>query len=490
MSKPVLLLVDDNEAALNSLTRLLKREYEVRTATTQSEALQQLSPPPDIALLDLRLKEDETDNREGIALLETLHQQFPDIPVLMHTAHGDVNAAVECVRLGAVDFIEKPRADIGEITARLARALEQARLRRRVTNLEQELNLIEPRQIVGASKQIVEVKQAIEAVASDGHVTVLIEGESGTGKELVARALHASGWRQSGPFVPVVLASLPPALIEGELFGYESGAFTDARRRHIGYLERAKDGLLFLDEIGELELPLQVKLLRFLEEREFQRLGGTTAIKVDVQVVAATNSDLRAEVKASRFREDLYFRLKGFEIKIPPLRERPEDIPLLADHFLNLFHQQGRKVLRFSPQAMDRLLQYQWPGNIRQLRTTMESALFRAFYRRHMEVEVEDLPPELTDSETTPPDGLPSTLELSLDEALAKTELTYIERALQQVQGKKTEAWKLLGLNDRFALLRRVKKIADRYPHLMNGFSFVKSAYHSETDDAKESGAS
>lgn len=489
MSKPVLLLVDDNQDALNSLTRLLKREYEVRTATTQSEALQQLSPPPDIALLDMRLEEDEPDNREGIALLETLHQQFPDIPVLMHTAHGDVDAAVECVRLGAVDFIEKPRADIGEITARLGRALDQARLRRRVTNLEQELNLIEPRQIVGASKQIVEVKQAIEAVAGDGHVTVLIEGESGTGKELVARALHASGWRQSGPFVPVVLASLPPALIEGELFGYESGAFTDARRRHIGYLERAKDGLLFLDEIGELELPLQVKLLRFLEEREFQRLGGTTAIKVDVQVVAATNSDLWAEVKAGKFREDLYYRLKGFEIKIPPLRERPEDIPLLVDHFLNLFHQQGRKVLRFSPQAMDRLLQYQWPGNIRQLRTTMESALFRAFYRRHMEVEVEDLPPELTESETTTTDALPSTLDLSLDEALAKTELAYIERALQQVQGKKTEAWKLLGLNDRFALLRRVKKIADRYPHLMNGFSFVKSAYHSETDDAKKGSA-
>jgi DNA-binding NtrC family response regulator len=490
MPKPVLLLVDDNQDALNSLTRLLKREYEVRTATTQSEALQQLSPPPDIALLDMRLEEDEPDNREGIALLETLHQQFPDMPVLMHTAHGDVDAAVECVRLGAVDFIEKPRADISEITVRLARALEQARLRRRVTNLEQELNLIEPRQIVGASKQIVEVKQAIEAVASDGHVTVLIEGESGTGKELVARALHASGWRQSGPFVPVVLASLPPALIEGELFGYESGAFTDARRRHIGYLERAKDGLLFLDEIGELELPLQVKLLRFLEEREFERLGGTTAIKVDVQVVAATNSDLRAEVKAGKFREDLYFRLKGFEIKIPPLRERPEDIPLLVDHFLNLFHQQGRKVLRCSPQAMDRLLQSQWPGNIRQLRTTMESALFRAFYRKHMEVEVEDLPPELTESETTPQEALPSTDEVSLDEALAKTELAYIERALQQVQGKKTEAWKLLGLNDRFALLRRVKKIADRYPHLMNGFSFVKSAYHSDTEGAKKSSAS
>lgn len=485
MSKPVLLLVDDNEEALTSLKRLLTRDYEVRSATSQSEALQQLSPPPDIALLDMRLEENDADNREGIALLETLRQQFPQLPVLMHTAHGDVDAAVECVRLGAVDFIEKPRADVREIRTRLSRALEQARLWRRVTDLEQELNLIEPRQIIGASPQMQEVKQSIEAVANDGRVTVLLEGESGTGKELVARALHASGWRHSGPFVAVVLAALPPDLIEGELFGHEVGAFTDARKRYIGYLERAKDGLLFLDEIGELEPRLQVKLLRFLEEREFQRLGGTNPISVDVQVVAATNSDLRANVEEGKFREDLYFRLKGFDIRIPPLRERSEDIPLLVDHFLGLFHHQGRKVLRFSPQAMDCLLQYNWPGNVRQLRNTAESALFRAGYRKHLQVEEEDLPPEFFESQTRGDSLQVASLDfdsLSLDEALAKTELAFIERALQQVQGKKTEAWKLLGLNDRFALLRRVKKIADRYPNLINDFSFLKNAYHSEVD--------
>lgn len=490
MSKPVLLLVDDNVDALMSLKRLLVRDYDVRSATSQSEALKHLSPPPDIALLDMRLKEDEPENREGITLLENLRQQFPHLPVLMHTAHGDVDAAVECVGLGAVDFIEKPRADVREIRTRLARALEQARLSRRVSDLEEELNLIEPRQIIGASSAMQEVKQSIEAVATDGRVTVLLEGESGTGKELIARALHASGWRRDGPFVPVVLASLPSDLIEGELFGYEVGAFTDARKRYIGYLERAKDGVLFLDEIGELEPRLQVKLLRFLEEREFQRLGGTSPIAVDVQILAATNADLRVNVAEGKFREDLYFRLKGFEIRIPPLRERPEDIPLLLDHFLGLFHQQGRKVLRFSPQSMDCLLRYHWPGNIRQLRNTVESALFRAGYRKHLQVEEEDLPPELFENHVRE-DGLEvESLDfgnLNLDEAIARTELAFIERALKQVQGKKTEAWKLLGLNDRFALLRRVKKIADRYPNLLSSFPSVKSAYQTEVDTHQQS---
>jgi DNA-binding NtrC family response regulator len=486
MPKPVLLLVDDNEEALSSLKRLLLRDYDVRTATSQAEALHQLSPPPDIVLLDMRLKEDEPENREGIALLETIRQQLPLTPVLMHTAHGDVDAAFECIRLGAVDFIEKPRADIREIRTRLSRALEHAQLWRRVSDLEQELNLIEPRQIIGASPVMQEIKQSIEAVANEGRVTVLLEGESGTGKELVARAIHASGWRCAGPFVPLVVASLPADLIEGELFGYEVGAFTDARKRYIGYLERARDGVLFLDEIGELEPRLQVKLLRFLEEREFQRLGGTNPITVDVQIVAATNSDLRTMVEEGRFREDLYFRLKGFDIRIPPLRERVEDIPLLLDHFLQLFRQQGRKVLSFSPQAMDLLIRYHWPGNIRQLRNAVEMSLFRAGYRKHLQVEEDDLPPEVGEASNgqNVAQTVPVELDnLSLDEALARTELVLIEKALQQVQGKKTEAWKLLGLNDRFALLRRVKKIAERYPELLADFPFLKNAYHTDISE-------
>jgi DNA-binding NtrC family response regulator len=492
MSKPVLLLVDDNEELVISLTRVLRNDYEVRSAGSQAEALRQLLPPPDIALLDMRLREDEPENRDGISLLQTLRQQFPQLPVLMNTAHGDMEAAAECVRLGATDFIDKSRADVSEIKTRLARALDQARLWRRVSDLEQELSLIEPRNIIGVSQALQEIKQSIEAVAADGRITVLIQGESGTGKELIARALHASGWRRAHPFVPVVLASLPHDLVEGELFGYEVGAFTDARKRHIGYLEKAKDGVLFLDEIGDLDARLQVKLLRFLEERELQRLGSTSAISVDLQVVAATNADLWARVLEGRFREDLYFRLKGFEVHIPPLRERREDIPLLVDHFLKTFRQQGRMTLRFSPQAMDCLHDYHWPGNVRQLRNAVESALFRAGYRKHLQVEPEDLPVELWERGAVadaPPTGssLPSAGQ-SLEEALAQMELALIERALQQVNGRKTEAWKLLGLNDRFALRRRVIRIWKQYPALLDAFPYVKLAYEREAPKATARG--
>ena len=228
MPLPTLLIVDDNEAFLASLKRALRQDYDVHTAPSQEEALQQLSPPPDLVLLDLRLDEDDPDNREGADLLQTLQHQSPQLPVLMITAHGDLKTAVECMRLGAVDFIQKARASVKEIKTRLSRALEQARLARRVSELERDIQIIEPRQIVGQSPQIEEVKRYIEAVARDGNVTVLIRGETGTGKELVARAIHASGERQSGPFVPVVLNALSDETIESELFGYEKGAFTGA----------------------------------------------------------------------------------------------------------------------------------------------------------------------------------------------------------------------------------------------------------------------
>lgn len=480
MAKRTLLIVDDNEAFSNSLGRALRADYDVQLARTPAEALSRLSPPPDAILLDLRLDESAPDNQDGLVLLRAFHEQIPQIPVLMITAFGDIETAVQCMKLGAVDFLQKPQADIREIKARLARAIEHGKLSRRYTQLEQELQLIEPRRIVGHSQKIQELKRMIEAVARDGRVTVLIRGETGTGKELVAHAIHANGWRHTEPFMPVMLNAIPHSMIEPELFGYEAGAFTDARERRIGYLERAHGGVLFLDEIGEVDMNVQVKLLRFLEEREFQRLGSRQSIKVDVQIVAATNAGLAERVAEGRFREDLYFRLKVHEVVLPPLRERVEDIPLLVEHFLLLFHQRGKRLFEIAPEALAQLERFAWPGNVRQLKNTVESAIFMAELHEHARIEADDLPADVCDgsgheAERTPP-GVGNG-HLDVQEALARTELSYVEKALKATYGKKIDAGRLLGYHDRFALRRRVKRILEQYPQLQSEFPAVKESF-------------
>ena len=473
MSKPILLIVDDDAQFLAAVQRSLRQEYEMRCACSQHEALEMLSPPPDLALIDLRLHEDDSANQDGLILLQHLHQQFPQLPILMITAYGDVEVAVECMRLGAVDFMQKPRASVREIRTRLEQALKHARLSRHATELEQELHLIEPREIVGDSAKVQDLKRVIEAVARDGHVTVLIRGETGTGKELVARAIHANGWRRSGPFVPVTLSALSLHTIEAELFGYERGAFTDARKRHIGYLESAHRGVLFLDEIGEIDENIQTKLLRFLEEHEFYRLGSTAPIQVDVQIVTATHANLEARVQEKQFREDFYFRLKVHELVVPPLRENAEDIPLLAQHFLNLLRQRGKRVCSISAEALGILQHFSWPGNVRQLKHTLESAVFWAEFRGHKHIEITDLPADVYQATPVPVRESIQRLgdnSFSIHEALARAELSYVAAALQDVQGKKTAVWKLLGYRDRFALYRRVRRILAQYPHLKAEF--------------------
>jgi DNA-binding NtrC family response regulator len=486
VSKPTLLIVDDNEEFLAALKRSLRPEYDIRAARSKEEAATLLSPPPNLALLDLRLVEEDSTNRDGVALLQHILRQYSQVPVLMMTAYADIDTAVECLKLGAVDFIQKGRSDIREIKARLSSALKQAQLSRRVTELEHELHLIEPRKIVGGSGKILEVKRLIEVVARDGEVTVLIRGETGTGKELVAHAIHASGRRRHYPFVAVALPTIPAAVVESEMFGHEAGAFTDARRRHVGYLEQAHNGIIFLDEIGDLALESQVKFLRFLEEREFRRVGGSRPIRVDVQIVAATNSDLEAKVRAGQFREDLYYRLKVQEITLPPLREHTEDIPQLVEHYLHLARQRGKKVNQIAPTALHGLKKSPWPGNVRQLKNTIESAIFRAELNAHDQIEVDDLPPDISsinpsskndDSHLFSPDAANFTIQ----EALARAELFYIEKVLQMTKGRKSEAWKILGYNDRYSLYRRVRRIAEQYPHAVSEFPLVKKSLAGRT---------
>jgi DNA-binding NtrC family response regulator len=346
-----------------------------------------------------------------------------------------------------------------------------------VSQLEEELQLIEPREIVGESDSIREMNRMIEAVAEHGHVTVLLTGETGTGKELVARRIHNRGWRRSGPFVPVMLNALPQAMIEAELFGYEAGAFTDARERHIGYLERAHGGVLFLDEVAEIDAHIQVKLLRVFEEREFQRLGSTVPVKVDVQIVTATNVGLEDLVRAGKFREDLYFRLNVHEIVVPALRDRAGDIPLLVDHFLKLFRRQGKNVSSISAESLKALQSYNWRGNVRQLKNVLESAALRAQMSGRQQGTASDLPAEMRSDKplasSTPVTDAQAN-GFTIHEALARAELSHIEQALDASHGQKAEAGRLLGYTDRFTMQRRVRRILKNYPHLGNEFSRLK----------------
>jgi DNA-binding NtrC family response regulator len=398
----------------------------------------------------------------------------------MITAYGDVGSAVECMRLGASDFIQKD-SDVRVLKARIEKALDNARVSSRLLQLEAELEIVEPRSIIGSSRAMAEVKEMIAAVARDGQTSVLIRGETGTGKELVARSIHASSFRSGSPFVAVALAALPAATVESELFGHEPGAFTDARRQHVGLIERAHGGALFLDEIGELEPTLQVKLLRFLEERLVRRLGGQREIPVDVQLVAATNADLPILIREGRFREDFYYRLKVCEIRVPSLRERREDIPALVDFYVvKLGAKKG--IRRVSPEAMDALQAFDWPGNVRELRNALESGIVKANLRRHEQVEIHDLPEEVRGTKDPAHCNKPrphgsETGRLVLEEALARAELEQVEVALQKAGGKKSEVWKILGLNDRYVLSRRIRRLITRFPTVVDEYSLVRAAF-------------
>lgn len=488
---PTLLIVDDDTAFLGALERALRRDFVIVTASTEASALEAFSSGPDIVLLDIRLNESDEQNRSGVELLKRFLETQPSIPVVMTSAYGDIETAVECMRFGATDFIQKSdffqkSAGLSELRQRLKTALEHARLSRQVEHLEEQLGRLQSDELVGQAPQFQQIKQLIQVVAQDGYVTVLIRGETGTGKELAARAIHQLGWRAKGPFVSLAIAALNQNVIESELFGHEAGAFTDAKGRHIGYIERAKGGVLFFDEIGELPAEAQLKLLRFLEERKFSRVGSTNEISVDVQIVCATNRDLEKAVEEERIRQDLYFRLKSMQIILPPLRERPDDIPLLTSHFLRLFFKQGRtRITEVSSEAATILRRYQWPGNIRELRAVLERANIYANYHGHQLIEKEDLPFELLSNavvETKQATQRKLHAGITLDVELARVELSYIEDALSLTEERKAEAWKLLGLNDRFALLRRVKSLLRNYPDLGAEFPTVRKLYGKGTD--------
>ncbi len=384
-----ILVVDDESNARNALAEILKEEgYSVETAADGFKGLSRFNDfAPDIVLTDLKMP-----GMDGVQLLRKVREIESGLPVIVMTAFGAVDTAVQAMRAGAVDYLTKP-INADELLLVVERSLEQSRLRREALELRSQLSeRYRFDSVIGSAPNMQQVFKVVAQVAPS-RATVLLTGESGTGKELVAAAIHHRSSRRTGPFVRLHCAALAESLLESELFGHERGAFTGADRRREGRFEQANAGTLFLDEVGEISAATQVKLLRVLQEHEFERVGGNQTLQVDTRVIAATNRDLREMVAEGRFREDLFYRLNVINIHLPALRERPSDVPALATHFLTRFAtENGKRVDSISDAALARLVGYSWPGNVRELENVMERAVVLA---ENGVIEPSHLPQEL-----------------------------------------------------------------------------------------------
>jgi len=442
MIKPTLLIVDDEKPTREGLRAALEERYEVYLAEDTGAAMELLEREHfEVLLTDLRLPSE--DGMKLIARAKSLSR--PPICILM-TAYGSEEVAVEAMKRGADDYIAKGRMQIDELEMRIARALRRQLLEAENESLRQQLDKkYGLENIVGESSVMQEMLETVRQVAPS-KATVLITGESGTGKELIARAIHQLSPRARQPLVAVHCAGLPRELIESELFGHEKGAFTGAHERRIGRVEQAQGGTLFLDEIGEIDATIQIKLLRFLGERTFERVGSGKTLTADVRLVAATNRQLEELVKAGGFREDLYFRLKVVEVWLPPLRERTGDIPLLAQSFLREFaRENGKKVNDFTAEALEALVKYRWPGNVRELRTAIEHAVVLC---RGERITLRDLPATLRGSGAqAAADANPLLAENNLTVQEAEKQL--IIRALKESNGNRTLAASKIGISRR-----------------------------------------
>lgn len=440
-----ILAVDDDVIACQLLQEVLQKEgYRVRTATSGQEAIRLAQDVPfDLAILDIRMPD-----ISGIEVLKALKRLNAQMPVLMTTAYSSMQTAIEATRQGAYDYLSKP-CKIEELTLTVKRALEQSRLLRENQYFRQELReKYRFENIVGTTPAMLEIYKTVARLV-DSKTTVLIQGESGTGKELIARALHFNGVRAERPFIAVDCASLTESLLESELFGHVRGAFTGAVATKKGLFEQADGGTIFLDEIAEVSPALQAKLLRVLQQHEIRRVGGTEFIPLDVRVIAATNRDLAALVKAGRFRDDLFYRLNVVTLHLPPLRERLDDLPLLANYFLRKYSEATHKLItHITPEAMQVLCSYDWPGNVRELEHTIERAVTLT---RNNCLLPEDLPPK--QHKAPPPMPSPAQTWLSLDEL----EKRHIQAVLQATQGNKQKAAQILGINRR-SLYRMAKR--------------------------------
>lgn len=451
MSQKILVIDDEKLIRWTLEQHLAKEGFEVMTADSAEKGLEIISEEaPDLILLDNRLPE-----MTGLELLERLNVPERGLMVIMITAYGLVETAVKAMKLGAYDYISKP-FNLEEITFVIRKALEAGSLRSQVKQLRDKVNTI-----IGESDQMAQVKDLILKIAKSDATTVLIQGESGTGKELVAKAIHYSSSRADKPFMAINCAALPVTLLETELMGHEKGAFTDAKAAKKGLFELADGGTLFLDEIGDMDLSMQAKLLRVLEEKTFRRVGGVKDIKVDVRVISATNQDLSSARSDSRFRKDLYYRLQVVPIMLPPLRERGQDVLLLARHFTDYFSRECHKSIKGISKDVERvLLSYSWPGNVRELKNVIERAMI---FDVEQEILPEHIPQEIMES--GPVAVLHPESAISLDcivipetgISIEDVEHALVKKALQMAGDNQTRAAQLLKM-PRDAFRRRMKR--------------------------------
>ncbi len=436
MSKERILVVDDEANARTALAELLREEgYAVETAADGFKAFAKFEETqPDLILTDLKMP-----GMDGIELLHKVRQAEPNFEVVVMTAFGAVESAIQAMRAGATDYLTKP-LNLEELLIVLERALERRKLRSDAGEMRQRLaERYSFENIIGASPPMQELFKIIAQVASS-RASILLSGESGTGKELVAAAIHQRSPRAARPFVRVHCAALAETLLESELFGHERGSFTGADRRREGRFERASGGTLFLDEVGEIPQSTQVKLLRVLQEREFERVGGDQTIQTDVRVIAATNRDLKRQVELGNFREDLFYRLNVINLNLPPLRERPSDIPALAGHFLSKYaSENGRGKMTLSDSALERLSHYPWPGNVRELENALERAVVLA---EGATIETAHLPAEVKATQSSHGIRIPGS-------TLADIERYAILETLSAEGGSTSKAASKLGISPR-----------------------------------------
>ncbi len=436
--KNSVLVVDDDPAHRTMLRTLITGwGYDIEEADDGSTAIEKVNERAyDLILMDIRMIK-----VSGLEALGEIKAVNPAIPVIIMTAYSSVETAVEALKSGAYDYLTKP-LDFDELRLTMARAMDHRQLREENRLLRESLGShFDRRNIIGRSPGMVRLLETVAQVAPS-EATVLITGESGTGKEMVAGAIHYNSPRKENPFIKINCAAITETLLESELFGHEKGAFTGAHRRKEGKFRQAHGGSIFLDEISEMSLAMQVKLLRVLQEREITRVGGEEVLHVDVRVIAATNKDLLEEMGKGRFRDDLYYRLNVVALKVPPLRARREDIPLLAQQFLNIFAEKNRKEIKgFTPHAMDRLLKYEWPGNVRELMNAVERGVVLS---RGEYLSEEDLPligrDEAPEEEIGQKDAMPADLPLE------EVEKATILNTLESSGGNKSEAARRLGI--------------------------------------------